>query len=56
MKKEVWVKLVKRIGNWIEYLFLFLCGFCSLDGITGLLLDFFQDPFKLDGTGLTFGR
>ena len=39
-----------------EYLFLFLCGFCCLDGIAGVLPDFFQNPLQFNGTGIAFGR
>ena len=38
-----------------EYLFLFLCGFCCLDGIAGVLPDFFQNPLQFNGTGIAFG-
>ena len=37
-------------------MFLFLCGFCCLDGIAGVLPDFFQNPLQFNGTGIAFGR
>ena len=39
-----------------EYLFLFLCGFCCLDGIAGVLPDFFQNPLNSMEPALLSGR
>ena len=47
MKKEVWIKLVKRIGNWIVNICFYSCvAFCCLDGIAGVLPDFFQNSLN----------
>ncbi len=57
MKKEVWIKLVKRIGNWIVNICFYSCvAFVALDGIAGVLPDFFQNPLQFNGTGIAFGR
>ena len=53
MKKEVWIKLVKRIGNWIVN----ICFYSCVAFVAWMVLpDFFQNPLQFNGTGIAFGR
>lgn len=56
MKKEVWIKLVKRIGNWIVN----ICFYSCVAFVAWMVLQVFcLTSFKIlqfNGTGIAFGR